>query len=90
MSAKKTNKDEKLREKRILDDAFPYLEAVKNHILRVLKKIAHNNCCKEKVLKKSLFYFRALIEYPLSLSKGQRNPKKPRILGDLGVFQHPL
>jgi len=51
MSAKKTNKDEKLREKRILDDAFSYLEAVKNHILRVLKKITHNNCCKERVLK---------------------------------------
>ena len=39
MSAKKTNKDEKLRKKRILDDAFPYLEAVNNHILRVLKKL---------------------------------------------------
>ena len=28
----------------------------------------------------------SLSKGPLSLSKGQRNPKKPRILGGLGVF----
>ena len=42
-----------------------------------------------KVLKNIIILLSSLNERSLSLSKGQRIPKKPRILGNLGFFQNP-